>query len=102
MFIITSIKKNIRAISETNNDIDFHNKLFQTDDCVITWEKDPTPEEIEAQKARAEICRAEAEAKKIEEDKKETMIREKIRSIAIEQLKAEGRLDINEKIIEIT
>ena len=55
MFIITSQKKNIRAISGTNNDVDFHNNLFDTDDCVITWEPDPTPEEIEALKAQMEL-----------------------------------------------
>ena len=47
MFIITSIKKDIRAISGTNNDVEFHNKLFETDDCVITW---MTPEEVIAQR----------------------------------------------------
>ncbi len=56
MYIIVSEKKNIRAISGTNNDVDFHNKLFDTDDCVITWEADPTPEEIEARKAAAELA----------------------------------------------
>ena len=56
MFIITSEKKQIRAISGTNNDVDFHNKLFDTDDCVITWEADPTPEEIEALKKAAELA----------------------------------------------
>jgi hypothetical protein len=38
-----------------NNDIEFHNKLFNTDDCVITWQDDPTPEEIEAQKIQEDI-----------------------------------------------
>jgi hypothetical protein len=38
MFVITSIKKNIRALSELNSDVAFHNKLFDTDDCVITEE----------------------------------------------------------------
>ena len=42
-YIITSEKKNIRAINGTNNDVEFHNKLFNTDDCVITWQDDPTP-----------------------------------------------------------
>lgn len=36
MFVIVSEKKNIRALSETNNSVEFHNKLFDTDDCVIT------------------------------------------------------------------
>ena len=47
MYKITSIKKGIKALSGTNNDVDFHNKLFDTDDCVITW---MTPEEVTAQK----------------------------------------------------
>lgn len=55
-YIIKSEKKNIRAISGTNNDVDFHNKFFDTDDCVITWEADPTPEEIEARRAAAELA----------------------------------------------
>lgn len=38
MFIIVSAKKNIRALSELNGDVAFHNKLFDTDDCVITEE----------------------------------------------------------------
>lgn len=38
MFIITSAKKNIRALSELNGDVEFHNQLFETDDCVITEE----------------------------------------------------------------
>lgn len=46
MFIITSIKKNIRALSETNGSVEFHNKLFETDDCVITEE--PNENFIEA------------------------------------------------------
>ena len=36
MFIITSLKKSIKALSETNNSVEFHNQLFDTDDCVIT------------------------------------------------------------------
>lgn len=58
MYIITSNKKGIRAISGTNNDVKFHNKLFDTDDCVITWEDDPTPEQIEAMKAQMELDKA--------------------------------------------
>lgn len=57
-YIITSLKKDIRAISGTNNDVKFHNKLFDTDDCVITWEDDPTPEQIEAMKAQMELDKA--------------------------------------------
>jgi hypothetical protein len=55
MFVITSIKKNIRALSELNGDVAFHNKLFDTDDCVITEEPNPTPEEVEAMKAAQEV-----------------------------------------------
>lgn len=54
-YIITSLKKDIRAISGTNNDVEFHNKLFDTDDCVIAWEEDPTPEQIETMKAQMEL-----------------------------------------------
>ena len=46
-FVIVSAKKGIRALSGTNNDVGFHNKLFETDDCVITW---MTPEEVIAQR----------------------------------------------------
>ena len=46
MFIITSNKKNIRALSELNNSVEFHNQLFDTDDCVITEE--PNENFIEA------------------------------------------------------
>ena len=38
MYIITSAKKDIKALSETNNSVEFHNQLFDTDDCVITEE----------------------------------------------------------------
>ena len=46
-FVIVSEKKGIRALSETNDSVEFHNELFDTDDCVITW---MTPEEVTAQK----------------------------------------------------
>jgi uncharacterized protein YutE (UPF0331/DUF86 family) len=49
MYIISSLKKNIRAISKTNNDIEFHNNLFDTDDCIITWEDDLTDDDIQLQ-----------------------------------------------------
>lgn len=45
-FVIVSEKKGIRALSGTNDSVEFHNKLFETDDCVITW---MTPEEVTAQ-----------------------------------------------------
>ena len=50
MFIITSEKmrqkvlketgvdETFKALSETNNSVEFHNHLFGTDDCVITEE----------------------------------------------------------------
>lgn len=98
-FIIVSAKKNIRAISGTNNDVEFHNKLFNTDDCVITWQADPTPEEIEAQKAQVEIDQASAKVVADAEAEKEKLIQEKMRELAIIELKAEGKLDINEKIV---
>ena len=68
-YIIVSEKKQIRAISQTNNDIDFHNKLFDTDDCVITWEADPTPEEIEALKKSAELAAKERPKEKTLEER---------------------------------
>jgi len=55
MYRIISIKKNIIALSGTNNDIEFHNKLFNTDDCVIEFVLDPTQEEIDIQKEQNEI-----------------------------------------------
>ena len=45
-FVIVSEKKGIKALSGTNNSVEFHNKLFDTDDCAITW---MTPEEVTAQ-----------------------------------------------------
>jgi hypothetical protein len=38
MFVITSLKKDIRALSETNGSVEFHNQVFNTDDCVVTEE----------------------------------------------------------------
>jgi hypothetical protein len=44
MFIITSEKVSLRngepliALSETNGSVEFHNKLFDTNDCVVTEE----------------------------------------------------------------
>ena len=44
MFIITSEKLSLKngepfkALSELNNSVEFHNQLFDTDDCVITEE----------------------------------------------------------------
>jgi hypothetical protein len=35
MYIITSLKKGIKALSELNGSVEFHNQLFETDDCVI-------------------------------------------------------------------
>lgn len=85
MYIIESKKKNIRAISDTNNSIEFHNKLFDTDDCIITWEKDPTKEEIELlRKKFQEECLASSQ--------KEIAIQNKIRENAIEALKKDGLL----------
>ena len=50
MFIITSTKRNIRALNETINNVEYFNKLFETDDCVVTEGADipyvrPTAEE---------------------------------------------------------
>jgi hypothetical protein len=93
MYIITSAKKNIRATSGLNNDVAFHNKLFGTDDCVITFQRDPTPEEIEAQKA-------DAKARAEKEYEKDTLIQGKLRDIAIVDLKADGKLDSNGEVIK--
>lgn len=49
MFIITSAKKSLRALSEKNGSVEFHNTLFDTDDCVITEE--PNENFIEAPEA---------------------------------------------------
>jgi hypothetical protein len=46
MFVITSAKKSIYALSEENGSVEFHNQLFDTDDCVITEE--PNENFIEA------------------------------------------------------
>jgi len=48
MFIITSKKKGISAISGENDSVEFHNKLFGTDDCEVTFQKDPTEKDIAA------------------------------------------------------
>jgi hypothetical protein len=55
-----------------------------------------TPEEIEAQKAQAEIDQAEAKVVADAEAEKEKLIQAKIREIAIDVLKTEGKLDIND------
>ena len=95
MFIITSKKKDIRAISGTNNDVDFHNKLFDTDDCVITFQPDPTPEEIEAQSAQRKLDEAEAKIKREAEEKEEALIQQKLREIGRAELVKEGKLEAN-------
>jgi len=100
MYIITSAKKNIRAISGNNNDIEFHNKLFDTDDCVITWQADPTPEEIEKQKAQTEIEQAEAKVIVEVEAEKEKLIQGKLRAMAIVELKKEGKLNSKGDLIK--
>jgi len=101
MYIITSAKKNIRAISGTNNDVEFHNKLFATDDCVITWQDDPTEQEIADAKAQAEIDRIAAEKVRAEEAEKEALIQEKLRSIATEALVTEGKMDISGSVVKV-
>jgi hypothetical protein len=93
MFIITSKKKDIKAISGTNNDVDFHNKLFDTDDCVITFQPDPTPEEIVAQKAQQILDEAEAKIKREAEEKEEALVQQKLRSWARAELVKEGKLE---------
>lgn len=85
MYIITSIKKNIRAISGTNNDVEFHNKLFDTDDCVITFEEDPTAEQVEEMKLQAEV-------RQVQSQDEEILIQAKIREMAIRELKQEGKI----------
>jgi hypothetical protein len=55
MYKITSNKKRIQALSGTNNSVDFHNKLFNTDDCVIEFIPDPTPEELEIKKEQYKL-----------------------------------------------
>jgi hypothetical protein len=47
MFVIVSAKKGIRGLSETNNSVEFHNQLFDTDDCVITEEPNENFIEVE-------------------------------------------------------
>jgi hypothetical protein len=48
MFVIVSEKKGIRALSELNGSVEFHNKLFETDDCVITERPNSEFIEVEA------------------------------------------------------
>jgi len=52
MYIITSVKKGIRGLSETNGSVEFHNQLFDTDDCVITEE--PNEKFIEVKQKQEE------------------------------------------------
>ena len=101
MYIIRSDKKNITATSGTNNDVEFHNKLFKTDDCVITWQDDPTPEELEAIKAQAEIDNVAAEKKQKEEAEKDTLITAKLREIAEAELITDGKLDISGNVVKV-
>lgn len=48
MFVITSVKKGIQALSETNGSVEFHNKLFEADDCVVV--ERPNAEFVETPK----------------------------------------------------
>lgn len=54
MFKITSAKKNISALSDTNNNVEFHNNLFDTDDCVVVEIEDHTPEELAQRQSELE------------------------------------------------
>ena len=100
MYIITSIKKDIRATSGTNNDVEFHNRLFKTDDCVITWQDDPTEEELIVIKADQEKAKAEASVRQKEESEKDALITAKLREIAEAELITEGKLTMEGKISE--
>jgi hypothetical protein len=93
MFIITSKKLGIQAISGTNNDVEFHNKLFDTDDCLITWQDDPTPEEIEAQSAQRKLDEAEAKIKREAEEKEQALIKAKLDEMARAELVKEGKIE---------
>lgn len=84
MFVITSAKKGITAISDLNNDVEFHNRLWDTDDVVITEQPDPTPEEIEAEKVKNEQAAIKAKEiveKKAELDKSDYKILKKLEKL---------------------
>lgn len=95
MYIIKSEKKNISAISGTNNSVEFHNKLFDTDDCVITWQDDPTPEDIES----ARLQREQDLISFREGQEKEDLIQAKLREMAEAELVTEGKLNIAGKVV---
>ena len=101
MYIITSAKKDIRATSGTNNDVEFHNKLFKTDDCVITWQDDPTEEELIVIKADQEKAKAEASVRQKEAEEKEVLIQAKLREIAEAELIIDGKLNIEGKVVAV-
>lgn len=46
---ITSLLKNIKAVSDTDMGVEYYNGLFDTTDCVVAWEEPLTPEATEAQ-----------------------------------------------------
>jgi len=81
MYIITSIKKNIIAISNKNNDIDFHNNLFNTDDCIVTRRDDPTEEELLSLQAQQEITLNLAKQKQTIIDELDLLDKKAVRAI---------------------
>ena len=101
MYIIRSDKKNITATSGTNNDVEFHNRLFKTDDCVITWQDDPTEAELIVIKADQEKAKAEASVRQKEEAEKDALINAKLREIAEAELITEGKLDVSGNVVKV-
>lgn len=112
---ITSVKKNIVAISGTNNDVDFHNQLFETDDCVIEYFEDPTPEELEQAHIEAEANRILGQQKQVILDQLKEIDSKSIRAlragetqykedaeILIKNAKACGYKDEEIEIIDMT
>ena len=98
MYIITSNKLGIRATSGKNNSVEFHNTLFDTDDCVITWVADPTPAEIEAAKANTipiEIAPAEEKTYIVDEH---VLTDQDIRELVVELAERAGLLADSTKV----
>lgn len=92
-FVIVSEKKGIRALSEKNDNVEFHNKLFNTDDCIITWQNPPTKEEFEIWQVQAEIDRVKTEKEQIKEIKIQAEMQRLLREQAVASLKAKGEIE---------
>jgi hypothetical protein len=90
MYIIESKKKGLRALSGTQRDPDYHNRIFDTDDCTVTQEADPTPEAIAALRIQTVRDLAAAKSQAKAEAAQEAIIQARVRQQATALLVKEG------------